>query len=72
MEPAVETVEACTVNIGPRERSKRLRFGLVALVVAFVAAAALIALGAPRLSRLALFIPLFAGGMGIFQARAKT
>jgi hypothetical protein len=72
MEPAVETVEACSVNIGPRGRAKRLRFGLVALVVAVIAAAALLALRAPPLSRLGLFVPFFLGGMGVFQARAKT
>ncbi len=68
----MESGLACAMNIGPQQRRKRMRFGVVGLAVAGAAAVALIALGAPRLSRLALFVPLFVGAIGIFQARAKT
>lgn len=67
MEPA-----ACTPNIGPRERRKRMHFGLVMLGVGAVALAALAAAGLPRLWRLALFLPFWAGALGVFQAREKT
>ena len=61
-----------TPNIGPRGQRRRLRFGVVALGLAAVCAAALLALDAPRLSRAILFVPLWIAGLGVFQARDKT
>jgi fatty acid desaturase len=63
---------ARVANIGPRERKRRSRFGLVAFGIGVAAAAALIASGASPRWRLALFMPLFAAALGYFQARAKT
>jgi fatty acid desaturase len=59
-------------NLGPRERRKRFIFGAAMLVVALAAAGALLAAGADRWWRLALFVPFALAGHGLFQARAKT
>jgi hypothetical protein len=65
-------VEACIPNIGPRERAKRLRYGIVFAVIGLAAAAALIATGTPRIFRMVLFAPFFVSGTGVFQALEKT
>jgi hypothetical protein len=69
-----ETIQSdiCIPNIGPKERRRRLHGGLLALVIAVVIAIVLLATGADRWWRLALF-PFFYGGMsGVFQWREKT
>ena len=63
---------ACIPNLGPRERAKRLRFGLIALALSLAGATALLLLGAPRPLRLALFLPFWLAAVGIFQATEKT
>jgi heme A synthase len=64
--------EVCVPNINTRERRKRLLSGLVMLVVALAALAALRFGNIDRWWRLALF-PLFAGAAsGLFQWRDKT
>ena len=62
----------CIPNIGPRQRRQRIIGGVLGLVVAFAVAALLLSLGVARPFRLALFLPLFAGTTGLFQAREKT
>jgi len=64
--------ERCAANIGPAERRKRLRVGLVAVGVCTLASAVLIADGAPRWWRLALVLPWWTAALGIFQARAQV
>ena len=59
-------------NIGPRERRKRRLLGIVSLTVAVAVAFVLVALGAPRWSRLVVFFPLWMAGLGLLQAREKT
>ena len=59
-------------NIGPRERRRRLAFGLAVWAGTAAALAALLAIDAPRLWRLTLVIPLWVGGVGFFQHREKT
>ena len=59
-------------NIGAGGRRKRLIFGIVALAVGAVIAALLIAIGAPRLWWLPLFLVFYVAALGIFQARDKT
>lgn len=49
-----------------------MRFGVVAFGVAAMLGAALVGLGAPRASRIAVFLPLWIAGLGVFQARDKT
>ena len=59
-------------NIGPRERRRRLSAGVAVLVAAGGALAALIALGVPRVWRVALVVPFWFGALGLAQARART
>jgi hypothetical protein len=59
-------------NIGPGERRKRLRFGVVAFGVSAAIGALLVASGVRPIWRLPLFVPLFLAGLGYFQARDKT
>jgi hypothetical protein len=59
-------------NLGPGERRKRLRLGVVAFGVSVVIAAVLVATGVRPVWRLSLFLPLFVAGLGYFQARDKT
>ena len=51
----------CLANIGPRGRQRRLGFGIVILVLAALAAAALYYVHAQRIWRLALFLPFWIG-----------
>jgi hypothetical protein len=62
----------CMPNIGPRERAKRMRFGVASGVVAAVSGAAAIALNAPVWARALVFLPALMAGYGVFQAREKT
>ncbi len=66
------TAPLCVENIGPRERSKRARYGAGMLVVGFILTGVLIASGADRAWRLALFLPFAAAGTGFFQSYEKT
>jgi fatty acid desaturase len=62
----------CIPNISTRERRKRLISGAIMFVISLAVLAALMAGGASRWWRLALF-PLFAGAAsGFFQWRDKT
>ncbi len=63
---------ACVPNIGRAERRKRMTFGVVLFTIASLAAAALVLMGVDRLWRLPLLLPLWAGAIGVFQAREKT
>jgi hypothetical protein len=62
----------CMPNIGPAGRRQRVRFGAIVLGVSVVAAAAMIAMHAPRWSRLVLVVPLASAMTGFLQAREKT
>ncbi len=59
-------------NIGPGERRKRRVLGFVALGVGVALAFVLVVMGAPRLSRLVVFFPIWLAGLGLLQAREKT
>jgi hypothetical protein len=61
-----------TANIGAHERRKRLTFGVVLLGASLVAAAMLIHADVARGWRIVLVLPLWAAGLGIFQARERT
>ena len=67
-EPAPSSV----ANIGPRERAKRMRFGICVLFVGGCFGAAMVALQVDRLWRLFLLLPFWAGAVGVLQAREKT
>jgi len=63
--------EACE-NIGPKERRKRMLYGLPALVIGLMIGFVLIASGADRAWRVALFLPFVSAGVGFFQAYEHT
>ncbi len=60
------------LNIGPRERRRRLAGGVVILAAGAGVALALVFAGANRWWRLSVFSPFWLGALGIFQARAGT
>jgi hypothetical protein len=60
------------INLGPRERRKRRLMGIVALTVGVGLAFVLVVYGAPRLSRLVIFFPIWMAGLGLLQSREKT
>jgi hypothetical protein len=68
----VDTETICVANIGPKERRRRLIFGLVLLALGGIAAAALIASRASWFWSAALFLPLWVGALGLFQATGQT
>ncbi len=70
--PGQEDVDICVENIGPMERHKRLRFGIITLGASLLVASLLLLLGTPQWTRLVLFIPLAVSAIGFNQARART
>jgi hypothetical protein len=62
----------CIANMGPRERRKRLVSGISALAASVVISFLFVFYGVRPVFRLPLFIPLFVGALGFFQARDRT
>lgn len=69
---AADVAAVCVANIGPKERRTRMRFGVILLGGGAGLAAVLVGIEAHRLWRLLLFLPFWAGALGMLQARAKT
>ncbi len=67
-----EAGEVCIANISPRERLKRLRFGVISFAVGLAVLAVLMAMGASRWWRLVLLLFFQGGTSGFFQWRDKT
>lgn len=67
-----ETAEVCLLNIGPKQRAIRMRFGVISFVIALAVAAALVVTQVPFWWRLTLFLPFMLATTGFFQARRKT
>jgi hypothetical protein len=67
-----ETGSACIPNIGPKERWKRMLSGITTLIIAVLFGMFLIFNAWAWWTRFILFLPLFSGFVGIFQAREKT
>jgi hypothetical protein len=59
-------------NIGPRERAKRLRFGIGALLLVDVVAILLVVEHAARPWRFVVFPLLFIAAIGLLQVRERT
>jgi hypothetical protein len=59
-------------NMTSGGRRRRLLMGVIMLVVAAALGVWLVAGGAGRAWRLALFVPLWVAGLGLFQARERT
>ncbi len=64
--------EVCVANISPKERKKRLDFGIAQFVLSLVILAALLFLGVDKVWRLPLFFMFGAAAAGFFQWRDKT
>jgi len=64
--------EVCIINIGPRERRRRMRWGVGPLPLAALLAALLASTGIPATWRVTLLLPFWIGALGVFQARGKT
>jgi hypothetical protein len=62
----------CLPNIGPLQKRRRLLIGIWTFIVAAALAAVLVAIGAPRLSRLPLFVLLWVGALCLFEATSET
>lgn len=69
---STETAGACVANIGARLRRRRMRFGVALLMAGAGFVVLLTGIEVHRLWRLALFLPFWAGAVGVFQARGKT
>ena len=63
---------SCTPNIGLKQRRRRLAVGALATLAGATLLAALLATDAPRLARLLVALPFWAGAVGILQHREKT
>lgn len=63
---------ACTPNIGPRQRRRRLIVGIGAIAASVVTLAALLATDTPRAARLLAALPFWAGALGFLQFRERT
>lgn len=59
-------------NIGPEGQRARLIYGLAGLGIGFVIVLGMLYFDVGRWWRLALFVPFWQGGLGIFQALHKT
>jgi hypothetical protein len=62
----------CPVNLGPRERRKRLVIGVVWAAVTVAVTALMFLLQAARWWRLTLFVPCWFAALGFLQAQANT
>ena len=62
----------CIANISPKERQKRLRFGMLELVVTLIVLAVLMVSGVDKLWRLPMFFMFSATAVTCFQAFDKT
>lgn len=60
------------INIGPREIQRRVRLGWLATAAGLVVTASQFWLFSAAPGWLLAFLLFFVGGLGIFQARAKT
>ena len=69
---AAEGLAGGATNIGPRERRKRLAFGVAMLVLGLGGLAVLIVAEVDRPWRIVLFAPFWLAALGYLQAREGT
>lgn len=67
-----EPADVCIANISPKERQKRMQFGIMQIVFGIIILTILLLLGADNAWRLPLFFMFAAGASSIFQALDKT
>ena len=65
-------VTSCVPNIGLKQRRSRLAVGAFATLAGATLLAALLATEAPRMARVLVALPFWAGAVGILQHREKT
>lgn len=65
-------VSACIPNIGPRQRQRRMRGGLVLSAVTVAFAVFLLVGDVDRVWRVLIFAPALMAALGVFQAREQT
>ncbi len=66
------TPEICIANIGPKERTKRLNFGIMGFAAGAIFVIATLALSMPLGLRAFAFLPFAAGAFGFWQYKEKT
>lgn len=64
--------DVCIANISPKERRKRLNFGIIQFVIGFVLLAVLLSTGADKIWRLSLFVVFASAAVSCFQSYDKT
>jgi hypothetical protein len=64
--------EVRIANIGVKNQQMRRNFGLIALAIGIIIGLGLLLVDVPAWTRLGLFLPFYAGFIGIFQAKEKT
>jgi hypothetical protein len=64
--------DVCIANISPKERRKRLNFGIMQFAVGFVLLAVLLSTGADKAWRLSLFVVFASAAASAFQSYDKT
>ena len=64
--------DVCIANISPKERKKRLNFGIMQFVFGFVVLAFLLLAGADKGWRLPLFVVFASAAVSCFQSYDKT
>ena len=67
-----EIGEVCIANISPKERQKRMRFGIIQFLVSLAVLAALVMFDVNPLWRLTLYFMFSAAAAGYYQAKDKT
>jgi hypothetical protein len=64
--------DVCIANISPKERKKRLNYGIQQFVFGFIVLAVLLVTGADKAWRLSLFIVFASAAVSCFQSYDKT
>ena len=68
----MDSPSICIANVGPRGRRQRMGFGVALLAVGGLAVAVLLSVHTAWFWSVAVFLPFWAGGLGVFQATGKT
>jgi hypothetical protein len=64
--------QSCAGNLGPKQKRRRLFFGVLMFSLASIAALGMMGLEVPPFFRGIVFVPFFAAMLGFFQAKERT